>query len=323
VTAELEQLLREGLNRLAAVAEVPDGLVRRARRHRRRTHLARGSLVTVVSLSLAAAMLMTTAGTQVRPREAGPGRRAPVTAGLQVSPPGPANGQRGAAAVLGYTKTAVTSADKVMLGRTTSQMTGRAAPHETEVSVTWAYHSRHRFVEYSPDGMLSLTEGTAMIGGRLRTAYVTYFGRRWSGGGPASVPPASGCGQARQLGGGVPPATDWPAFLTATLGCGVARISGRVWVDGVHTIEIRGVPFTSGTGPSHAAGISYALYVNPASYLPVRVSGSASSYSRATGTSTFTSVTSIQWLPPTPANVAQTLVTVPPGFRRVRSAPDG
>lgn len=320
MTAELEQLLREGLNRLAAAAEVPDGLVRRARQRRRRTRLARCSLVTAVSLSLAAAVLMTTAGTPVRPHEAGRGWRAPLMAGLMLPAPAPAGGLLDAPAVLEHTETAVMSADRVMLGRTASVMTGRGAPPGPQLSVTWAYRSQHRFAEYSPDGAPYLADGTARIGGRLRTAYVTYFDHEWSAGGPPATPAAGACGQAPSAWGVVPPATDWQAFLNEALTCGAARVARHTWVNGVHAIEITGVRFRPGTGASHAAGIRYALYVDPSSYLPVRVSGSASSYSRATGTSTVTSVTSIQWLRPTPDNVAQTLVTIPPGFRRVRSA---
>jgi hypothetical protein len=36
----------------------------------------------------------------------------------------------------------------------------------------------------------------------------------------------------------------------------------------------------------------------------------------------FTSVTDVQWLPPTAANIAKTLVTIPPGFRHVKSLAD-
>jgi hypothetical protein len=40
------------------------------------------------------------------------------------------------------------------------------------------------------------------------------------------------------------------------------------------------------------------------------------------GQTRFESVTNVQWLPPTTANVAQALVTIPPGYHRVSSAAD-
>ena len=64
------------------------------------------------------------------------------------------------------------------------------------------------------------------------------------------------------------------------------------------------------------------LYVNPKTYLPVRLvrlgvgSGGPAPITR------FTSVTDMQWLRPTAANTAKTLVTIPTGFRQVSSPAD-
>jgi len=38
------------------------------------------------------------------------------------------------------------------------------------------------------------------------------------------------------------------------------------------------------------------------------------------GSTRFASVTTVQWLPPTRANQAEALVTIPPGYHRVSSA---
>jgi hypothetical protein len=48
----------------------------------------------------------------------------------------------------------------------------------------------------------------------------------------------------------------------------------------------------------------------------VRISGSAQTFGGQAGNQLSTSVTDVQWLPPTPANVARTLVTIPAGFRQ-------
>ena len=65
------------------------------------------------------------------------------------------------------------------------------------------------------------------------------------------------------------------------------------------------------------AGIHFTVYVNPATYLPVRVAGSTTSYGGGAARFTYSTVTNIQWLPATAANVAKTLVTIPHGFRHV------
>jgi hypothetical protein len=57
------------------------------------------------------------------------------------------------------------------------------------------------------------------------------------------------------------------------------------------------------------------MYVDSATYLPVRVDGSTKAYGGAGGPTVSTSVTNVQWLPPTAANIAQALVTIPAGFQ--------
>lgn len=66
----------------------------------------------------------------------------------------------------------------------------------------------------------------------------------------------------------------------------------------------------------------WTLYVSPATYLPVRIYGSTETSGGSAGSFTSSFVTNVQWLPPTPANVAQTLITIPRGFDRVSSRAD-
>lgn len=65
-----------------------------------------------------------------------------------------------------------------------------------------------------------------------------------------------------------------------------------------------------------AAPGRWRLYVNPTTYLPVRMYGSTETFGGKGGKTLFSSVTNVQWLLPTPANVAKALVTIPPGFHR-------
>jgi hypothetical protein len=48
----------------------------------------------------------------------------------------------------------------------------------------------------------------------------------------------------------------------------------------------------------------------------VRVSGSAHTFGGQAGNQLSMSVTDVRWLPPTPADVARTLVTISVGFRQ-------
>jgi len=66
----------------------------------------------------------------------------------------------------------------------------------------------------------------------------------------------------------------------------------------------------------------WTLYVDPRTYLPVRVSGSSRTFGGPAPSTYSTSLTDMQWLPPTAANIAHTLVTIPTGFQQVSSPAD-
>ena len=59
--------------------------------------------------------------------------------------------------------------------------------------------------------------------------------------------------------------------------------------------------------------------MNPKTYLPVQISGSGYTYGGPAPSTYSTSATDIQWLPPTTANIAKTLVTIPAGFHQASS----
>jgi hypothetical protein len=59
--------------------------------------------------------------------------------------------------------------------------------------------------------------------------------------------------------------------------------------------------------------------VNPKTYLQVRIYGSTQTFGGPAGGTQSSSVTDVQWLPPTAANIAQALVTIPAGFHHVNS----
>jgi hypothetical protein len=119
----------------------------------------------------------------------------------------------------------------------------------------------------------------------------------------------------------------WPSFIRAALDCGAATVTGHARIDGVETTVITGLPTTARLPAAYAKTIGatrvrvpWTLYVNPTTYLPVRLTGSTETSGGPAGRSVNTEVTDIQWLPATTANIAQTLVAIPAGFPRVNLA---
>jgi hypothetical protein len=142
---------------------------------------------------------------------------------------------------------------------------------------------------------------------------------------PLAPQEASVCGKDAALSMGAPviPTTHWTAFIDATLACGAASVSGHVWIDGTETTKITGKPITVKLSAGYSkvvkekyATARWALYVNPTTYLPVRMYGSTETFGGSAGSFTSSFVTNVQWLPPTRANIARALVTIPPGFQR-------
>jgi hypothetical protein len=64
----------------------------------------------------------------------------------------------------------------------------------------------------------------------------------------------------------------------------------------------------------------WTLYVNPQTYLPVRTITTTETFGGSAGRTRFEYVTNVRWLPPTAANKARALVTIPPGYHRVNQS---
>jgi hypothetical protein len=318
MSSEVEDLLREGMQRFTEGVRAPAGLAQLARRQRRR-RIFRGTMGSVIAAAAAAAgvaVAMTAAGT--------------------VAQPGSSLAQaRAAAYVVSRVKHALASENRVFVGSTMS--TG------DQPSITWAYGAHNRFEEFTgaqcgqvnSSGDCSnhggsvryLAAGTALVNGKLTGAYVTYFDHKYSLS-PVYAAPPSACGRAALGMGGPPvPTPHWSSFIRATLDCGAAKVTGHVRINGQETIEITGKPITvrlrGGAGKAvheRYARALWTLYVNPATYLPVRLVGITEAFGGSGGPTRFESVTTVNWLPPTPANVAKALVIIPPSYHQVSSA---
>jgi hypothetical protein len=275
---------------------------------------------------------------------------AAVTAAAVIAVTGGASGtpaRTGASAAQARTVADVTSRVENALASENLVFVGRAGGNAWELAVTWAYGPRSRFEMFAPTtdyrdrvvngrrewdfppklrGQPDTASGTALVGGKLTSAYVTYYNREFSLSGPPVSPPGSACSTtvALSMGGPLIPNSHWSDFINATLACGAATVTGHVRIDGMETTKITGKPVTVrlSKGYGKTVGAKWArarwtLYVNPTTYLPVRMYGSTETFGGAARSSLSSSVTDVQWLPPTAANIAKALVTIPAGFRQV------
>ena len=101
-------------------------------------------------------------------------------------------------------------------------------------------------------------------------------------------------------------AADWKQIIQAGLACGMFTVAGRQWVDGVDAIKLTGHPPAAGT----------TIWVDPGSYLPVRVTGRVHLISGGTDEQDAATLTiDFRWLPPTRANLRELTAPIPRGFR--------
>jgi hypothetical protein len=223
-------------------------------------------------------------------------------------------------------------------GTTTSSVHGHRVSFGDGLTLSWAYSNRNRTEQFTgsgcghalPDGSCThrggsepyWADGTALIGGRLIGAYVTYYDHKYSLS-PLGHYHLKACSATAQLvlAGGQVTMPNWPTFIKAMLGCGTATVTGHARIGGVETTVISGsvdVPLSKGYARAvkeKRVRVRYTLYVDSASYLPVRAAGSTESYGGAGGPTIVANVTDVQWLRPTPANLATALVTIPPGYQ--------
>ena len=313
---DVGDLLRSGMERFTEEVPIPRGLAHRADRARRRRIAIRAAVGAGTTAVTAAAVIAATTG---------PG----VTGGAMQA--------HTTAYVVSRVKKALASQHLVLRERTTG---GDWGPN-----TSWVYGPRHRFEELTgsgcghalPDGNCShrggsepyLAQGTALIAGKLTSVYVTYFNRKWSMVSEFIAPNVCSTTGTLEMGGPPPATSNWPAFIKATLACGAATVTGHALIDGVDTLKITGSPATIKLPPDQAKAYRekwlwqrWTLYVNPTTYLPVRLANSGGTFGGPAPSNSSTSVTDMQWLPATSANTAKALVIIPAGFDHVNSSAD-
>ena len=309
MNGNVEQLLREGLDRLTADADVPAGMAHRARAHRRRRKIVtRTALACGTAAAVAAAVIVV----------AGPGRTVPAP--IQA---------RTTAYVIWRMKNAL--AERKMVIRTEITFSP-AFPSITQ----WTYHRNERSVQTGvlhvpgvpwAQGAVDWVDGTTIINGKLRYVEADYRHHEWYTTAQSLILP-NGCPSHLDLAEFND--TNWATFVPQTLNCGALKVAGHAWIDGKRTIKITGSASDPYWWGRHGEGrgplkVYATLYVNPSTYLPVRVIWSNWTHWRNGKPLHGIVREDIQALPPTPDNIARTSITIPKGFHRVpaNTAPFG
>jgi len=298
MNTDIEDLLREGMERFTADLRAPAGLTyRTVRRGRRR--LALRSLTSGVAVLAAGAAAL---AVLVLPRVDGTGQQAVD-----------------AAYVVKNVSNALTTAAPGTIAQMTITTSG--GPNGTTTAEEWSNGSEWRSVTYSSPGQPVYDEGYSTTSGYTLVSYPTKTWARQAGVGQPAVPAFGNSSATRDCGpgtGGFPvlfrlglpgtststsslPTTVATALHTA-VSCGSLSVAGRQTVDGTDAIELK----------SRAGSlISETIWVSPSTYLPVRV------VTRSSYTPAIQQTADFTWLPPTAQNQAKLTVPVPAGFRKV------
>jgi hypothetical protein len=282
MSTEIEDLLREGMRRRAAEGLVPPGRAGRMwRRTRHRRLAARGVAAVGTAAAAAAALALTTSS-------AGGG----VTAAQST------------AYIVRHVANAITAAADNGLIMYTRGSSSPAVPG-IGPAYNWAYGNTTRTKLTTADGRAQEdVQVTTTTPGTARYTFADYQRKVWLAGTGHTTPVPAQTSCPTDL-FAIRPAKI-PSAIQQMLTCGDLAYAGKQRVDRVLSIKI--------VGRGVLTGIT--IWVNPATYLPVRMGlwftnlGSASY-----------SVTDYQWLPPTKANLGQLDVAIPPGFTKLTPIP--
>lgn len=175
------------------------------------------------------------------------------------------------------------------------------------VTNTWATDSQVRYEGFNQDGQLATETGNVITHGVSTDYMINYPGKTWTRtAAAAATSPADIFTNLRvsPLGIVFHNPSQIAAWLRASVSNGTLKVDGTATVDGVTAIKLIKTAGMAGNG-------TLTYYVNPATYLPVRLT-----MTPTPGTPVLQD--DFQWLPPTPANRAKlNPPAVPRGFTRV------
>lgn len=312
MTDDIENLLPDSIGKLTSGEQAPAGLAQRVLAHERRRRIGmRAAVVSGTAAVAAVAVLAATAASGGTTRTSGVPR-------VQT-----------AAYVLHRAQTALASAERDGLIQQT-QFSGNGAvlfladqkcgnqSARTCLGIAqlvpnaeiWTYHNQMREEGFASSGKLSFdSSATITMTGRTGTAAgeaVSYQNKTWwrDPSQPVREAYPDTCKQ-----GDLPPpdggTVNWPAAVKAALACGGYRVAGRQRIGHVNAIRL----VSAHPQPAQT------LWVDPSSYLPIRVFWS---YNYKTGPKKDTMTGTFHWLQPTAANLANLRAKVPASFHRTK-----
>jgi hypothetical protein len=292
ISTEFEDRLREEMRHATAGVPVPAGLIRRARRGRRRRIVTRAGAASAVAAVAAASAVVVSHGTTGASRDSGVYTTAFVVRHVE--------------SALG----AATGADEI------------AYLHAADGSRDlWLYDGPQgqsaRTEIFSPAGQLGTEVGhTVTPAGLDTTTAVLFTTKTWwqlSVQEPAPQPPQPSCDAFSGLMSLNDSLADVTANIREALACGTLAYEGTQYVDGIDALKLVSVQTARLSPATDAAGatVTRTLWVDPDTYLPVRMA------TTTTSPEILGMTWEIQWLPPTSANLALLTVPIPPGFTRV------
>lgn len=318
MNTDVEDLLRQGMERFTADLRAPAGLTGRAARRRRRrlTRRSVGAAAAVLAAGAVAALAIVVPG-------AGPiSTRARITQ---------------SAYVLRRVDSALNAAEPGAI----AQMTVRTliatvgGKTRTVTAEEWSDGGRWRSVTFSSAGHPLYDQGSSASPVYTVVSYLRHtWGRQYLRAGHLTIGPRSGSHISMPRGYSVPHGCLFPVSLLFRSGlpgmrpsagalpatvardlrtairCGALRVAGRQRLDGVNAIKLRSTP---------KSPVTETVWASPSSYLPLRVVARMTPGHplSAQAAEVVQQTADIRWLPPTTRNLARLAVSIPAGFRRV------
>lgn len=314
MNTDVEELLRQGMERFTADLRAPAGLTGRVARRRRR-RLARRSAGAATAVLAAAAVAV--AAVVVPGHPATRGRITPT------------------AYVLRRVDSALSAAEPGAIARMTVRtlfVTPGGKTH-TVTAEEWSDGGRWRSVTFGLGGRPVYDQGSTASSIYTVVSYLKHtWGRQHLGPGDLIIGPRTGSHISLPRGFSVPRGCEFPApllfrsglpgmrpstgalpatvarDLRTAISCGALRVAGRQRLDGISAIELRSTP---------KSPVNETVWASASSYLPLRVMVRMTPGQPITGQMVEQQTANISWLPPTTQNLAQLAVPAPAGFRRL------